>query len=376
MKWLRWLPILVLASCATSAPLTSGDDPVDDDGTFDLGKADGSSCLPGVASDESRGVLALANDPEVDAGALHAMGITSKTAQRIVAGRPYQDLAALDAVPQVGPVTCRALRTNACDVRGLCEAVLPLWTWNIEHFPLTPGAVDLVAETVQREQAELIGFEEVDHLDAFDRLMEKLPGWEGIAGETGFDTQVAIVYRTERLRVISTESLWTDDPYRFPRPPLAVTFEIRGRVASARFTLVTVHLKAMVDASSRERRRQAMIALEGWLSVKRAAGERVIVVGDYNDEIDAPTLNVFAPILGKPDAYAPLTLDVAQRHGTSYVPFNRLIDHILMTREAAEELAPLDVDPVLLDQSIPDYVHTVSDHRPVRAHLIPILPRS
>jgi endonuclease/exonuclease/phosphatase family metal-dependent hydrolase len=366
---MKRLLLVVLAACA--GPLA--DDVTDDDGAFDIGKADG-ACLSSAESDDARGLLAYANDPAVGAGELRALGIFARPAQLIVEARPFVDLAALDAVPNVGPFACRVLRRQACDVRGLCERVLPVWTWNVEHFPLSDRAIDHVAAAL--DDAELVGFQEVDSLDAFDQLLVSLPGWAGLPGAHGFGTQVAVAYRTDRLALVATEDLFVGDRVRFPRPVLAATFDVIGRVGRARFTLLVVHLKAQIDAESQRRRRDAVIVLDDWIQRRRAAGELVIALGDWNDDIDdPPASNVFMPILSRPDVYAPITLTIAERGGFSYIPFRRLIDHIVLTREAAQRLEITEVDVLALDAVIPRYTTTVSDHRPVAAHLIPILPR-
>jgi endonuclease/exonuclease/phosphatase family metal-dependent hydrolase len=331
------------------------------------------ACLPSVESDDARGLLALANDEAVDVGALRALGIFEAPAENLVAARPFASIAELDAVPRVGNYACRVLRAHACDVRGLCEAELPVWTWNLKTFPLSGTTIDRVAATL--EAAELVGFQEVDSLASFDELLAKLPGWVGLAGEYGFGTQVAIAFRSDRLKLVSTEDVFGDDPDHFPRPVLVATFEIQGRVGHTRFSVVDVHLKAQIDADSQRRRREAIAMLEPWLASRRTQGDRVIVLGDWNDDIDdAPSSNVFLPLLGKPDAYVTPTLDVAKAGGYSYIPFKRLIDHVVLTREAADTLQVASVAPVALEASIADYLHTVSDHRPVRATLIPVLP--
>ncbi len=365
---MRIVPVALalLTACAADPDPT-------DDGAFDVGKADGSGCLPSAESDDTRGLLAYANDPAVTAAELRDLGLYAKAAGNLVAARPFDSLGDLDAVPSIGPFACRVLRAQACDVRGLCEAALPLWTWNLKTFPLSGGTIDLVAGTL--DAAEVVGFQEVDSLTSFDELMTKLPGWVGLAGEYGFGTHVAIAFRTDRLKLVESEDLWPNDPDHFPRPVLAATFEITGRVGSTRFTVVDVHLKAQIDADSERRRREAIAMLEPWLATRRAAGDRVIVLGDWNDDIaDAPDSNVFLPLLGKPDAYVTPTLDVAKRGGYSYIPFKRMIDHVVLTREAAETLHVAEVAPVELEKTIRDYLHTVSDHRPVNATLIPVLP--
>lgn len=366
-----FLTCSLITACAATP---EGPADLADDGVFDVGKADGTGCLPSLDSDDARGLLAYANDPEVSVTDLRGLGIYANSAANLVASRPFATVADVDAVPNVGPVTCRALRAQACDVRGLCEAALPLWTWNIKTFPLSGTSIDRIAETVSAG-AEIVGFQEVDSLPAFDELLTKLPGWTGLAGQYGFGTHVALAFRTDRLELVASEDLWPNDPDHFPRPVLAVTFELTGRVGSTRFTIVDVHLKAQVDADSQRRRREAIAILEPWLAARRAAGDRVIVLGDWNDDInDAPSANVFLPILDKPDAYVTPTLDIAEHGGYSYIPFKHLIDHVVFTREAATTLQLADIAPLPLETTISNYLTTVSDHRPVRALLIPVLP--
>src|SRR6186713_706554 len=71
------------------------------------GKADG-----GIeeGSAEARGVLALVNDLDVDVGELdEGAGLSKRAATNIVAARPFETLAELDAVAYVGPKTLEAL---------------------------------------------------------------------------------------------------------------------------------------------------------------------------------------------------------------------------------------------------------------------------
>ena len=361
---------LVFIGCAAELD----DDPIDpDEAAIPIGKADG-SCLPDRSSDQTRGVLQLANDPAVSADELDAIGLSRRTASAIAAGRPYADLDALDRVPTVGPYACRTLRSEACAVRGACEPELRLWTWNVRHFPLTGTTVERVAGAMDELGAEVVGFQEVDSVPAFDQLVGQLPGWEGVTGEVGFDTRVALTYRSDRLRVLEVEDLFVDDSYRFPRPPLAVTFEAVGAVGTRAFTVVVVHLKAMTDAASQERRRQAVVELERWMEARRGDGRAILVVGDWNDEVtDAPTDNVFSPFLD--DAgYVALTLESARQGGYSYVPYRRFLDHVIGNQAAVSHFLARRAQPLALDQSMPGYLSEISDHRPVETTLIPQLP--
>jgi hypothetical protein len=108
--------VLVLVACVADP----GADPVDGiDDRFGLaGKADGALTLAEIA-----GVLAAANTSthaqlDVDAG------LDRRAADGIVARRPFADLAALDAVPYVGPVALDLLLAYAYD-RDLIPANPP-----------------------------------------------------------------------------------------------------------------------------------------------------------------------------------------------------------------------------------------------------------
>jgi phosphatidylserine/phosphatidylglycerophosphate/cardiolipin synthase-like enzyme len=93
--------LLGLAACATDLDIEDG--AADDFG----GKADGGL---DEGSTEARGVLALVNDPAVDADELDlGAGLSKRAATNIVAARPFATLAALDAVAYVGPKTLEAL---------------------------------------------------------------------------------------------------------------------------------------------------------------------------------------------------------------------------------------------------------------------------
>ncbi len=218
-----------------------------ENGDNDLGSADsvGGDCP--FDGDDARGVLELVNDDAVDLDDLdHSIGLDSRAANGIVDARPIASLSELSAVPYVGTSACDRLRSVACDSRGLCEAELRIITWNVEHFPLTGDTIDEVALAIADIKPEIIGFQEVDDPDAFDRLEDMLPGYSGFVGERGFGTRVAILYRRDRLRVTEIEDLYTDDSRAFPRPPLAVTFDLQGRAAKTELTFVVVHLKPEV----------------------------------------------------------------------------------------------------------------------------------
>ena len=249
--------------------------------------------------------------------------------------------------------------------------------WNLEHFPLSAGAVEAVAALLSTEKPDVIGLEEIDDLGAFAALDAALPDYEGIyADDPGAYTRVALLYRTARVEVSEVRTLFANDWYAFPRPPL----DARLRVAGARggtifeFDFVVVHLKAYGDDESRDRRMKACVKLDAWIRDQGGASGHFIVAGDWNDKLtDPPETNVFGPFLGAPDTYRFLTAPLAEAGAFSYIPYQSLIDHVLVTTTALDEYGAGETEVLAVEDQIPGYLDTVSDHRPVLSHfLVPV----
>lgn len=116
----RTAALPVLAALVFGACADPGADPVDgiDDAFGEAGKADGV-----LTPAEVTGVLAAANTAtlaELD----DAAGLDRRAAEGIVARRPFAELAALDAVPYVGPTALDLLLAFAYD-RGLIAETPP-----------------------------------------------------------------------------------------------------------------------------------------------------------------------------------------------------------------------------------------------------------
>jgi phosphatidylserine/phosphatidylglycerophosphate/cardiolipin synthase-like enzyme len=115
----RW-PFLSIALASSLAITGCGADAEVEDGENDSfgGKAD--SIAEGSA--EANGILALVNDPAVDFEELDVdAGLSSRVARNIIDRRPFETLAALDAVPYVGTATLNALLAYARE-KGLVNA--------------------------------------------------------------------------------------------------------------------------------------------------------------------------------------------------------------------------------------------------------------
>jgi len=367
----RLLAVCVLATACAAAP--EADEVSDgENDTFGAGKADGLCVADGTPA--AVGMLELVNDIEVDVDELDASvahggaGLNRSAARNIVAARPIADLAALDAVPWVGVATCEALAAYACNEQRRCLAPIDAMTWNLRHFPLTSATEDEVVEILDDLGPDLVGVQEIESATTFHDVVDALDGYEGILGHEG-DTRVGLAYRSDTFEVASVEHLFDGDWYAFPRPVLAVTMRLRDALEPTEVVFVVVHLKAMSGASNEARRRSAIEKLRAWIDAKRTTGPaHVVVLGDWNDSIDEPEQwNVFTALIDPAADVELLTSAAAQAGEYSYVPFQKLLDHIVVTDETLDVLVHRSTEVLPLDETWSgDYLEDVSDHRPVR----------
>jgi endonuclease/exonuclease/phosphatase family metal-dependent hydrolase len=187
--------------------------------------------------------------------------------------------------------------------------------------------------------------------------------------DAGAFLRVGLLYKTSRIALSEIETMFHGDSYAFPRPPLKARVTALGAPPPGiDFVMVVLHLKAQLDAQSEARRRAACEALDVWVRAQRAAGaeQDFVLAGDWNDELtDPPQYNVFQGFLDDPGTYAFLTWPAAQAGEASYLPFQSMIDHVLVTTDALDEVGAGTTEVLHLEASVPDYEATVSDHRPV-----------
>lgn len=250
---------------------------------------------------------------------------------------------------------------------------LRVMTWNLENFPTSANTVERVAGLIEELDVDLVGIQEIVSVEAFAELVGALPEHDGIfANDPGADMVVGLLFRDERVHIIEEATLFRDDWYAFPRPPLMARVEIVGPGGAVEMeaTIVVVHLKAQLDDDSRERRLAGCERLEAWLAndISSGGADEAIVIGDFNDEItDSSEWNVFEPFLSRPDRYVFLTKELAETGSHTYLPFDSFLDHIMITIDTLDELGNGSAQVLELESTVPNYEYSVSDHRPVLA---------
>ena len=201
-------------------------------------------------------------------------------------------------------------------------------------------------------------------------LLRGDPDWPRAASYTVSLQHLPPALRDEAALKAHLETLFPGDWYPFPRPPLKAHVTIEGDT-TIDFDIVNVHLKAKVDAESQQRREIACAELHAWVTEQLATRQEqdYVIVGDFNDRLlDPPGANVFDVFLDEPDTYAFLTLPLEEEGLFTYIPFEAMIDHVLVTSDTLGEVGDGPTEILMLDDAVSGY-GAISDHRPVRTWL-------
>jgi exonuclease III len=272
---------------------------------------------------------------------------------------------------------------NLTDTLGIAfgtEGTFDIITWNIENFPKhNPETTDLLTTILPGLRAECIAIQEVGSTGDFSRMMNNLPGWGYRLSSSG-DTKTAIIYNSETVQIDSSATIFTGMSNPFPRAPLLLKLTWQGE----QIILISMHLKAFgdnyIDETDEDdeemRRRYACQLLDEYID-QYFPNDKVIVVGDTNDQIQEPAAyNVFNVFLTQPAAYRFADMSIAQnitQQNCSYPGYMSHIDHILITNElftsltnASNYVRTINVENYIAGGMI-SYDNFISDHRPVGA---------
>jgi endonuclease/exonuclease/phosphatase family metal-dependent hydrolase len=255
-------------------------------------------------------------------------------------------------------------------------------TWNIEWFGSThegpsdearqlAGARALVASL----EIDLWAVEEVVSQDHFADLLAGLP-YQGllasdpvVEGGSAYgsgEQKVGIIFRPDQLEVVSARTILREHSWDFAgRPPLEVA--LRDTAGSGDvFHVIVLHAKASRGFADWQRRQRGALALADHLANERA-GDNVLLIGDYNDDLDESTRGPPTP-----SPYADLaaswffaTWEIAAADQPTTLFSDQPIDHALAAGQLAD--AYIDGSAVVFpaDDHIDDYGWTTSDHLPV-----------
>jgi endonuclease/exonuclease/phosphatase family metal-dependent hydrolase len=245
-------------------------------------------------------------------------------------------------------------------------------TWNIEHFPKDPvHTIPNLSRIIHNIDVDLIAVQEIEDSSSFQTLIDSLDGYTGyFSSLPDYGQRLGIIHKTNIISMSEPYLIFSDDSWAFPRPPMVsfVTVKNENKIVFD-LILIIVHLKAFPDEESEMRRRIACNKLKFYVDTYILSGTEkdVIILGDFNDElVDVISESIFGSFISDSSHYHFLTLPLIN-HPTYIGEFDSSIDHILITDDTQEEYSGGLTRVLDIDQAFPEYLNTISDHRPVLA---------
>lgn len=303
------------------------------------------------------------------------------------------------------------------------DSTLDITTWNVEwlgNTTLSPSALGPIKDTLQMNnvitvinklKSDVFCLEEVCNHTYFASLIaQNLPNYgikcqtdyyshyydapEKASDPTTYAQKICFVYKKDIITPVDaeTKSLLVGK-YTYPpannwasgRLPYMFVADAKINGKTKRIHFVGIHAKSGSALSDYNRRKQDAIDLKAELDSKYASNT-VIVLGDYNDDLDTSIA------LGNPSSYKEFVADVANYKTiskslsdckvSSTASYSDIIDHIMLSNEigiltegaANPGVSPSDIYYInnTLNVSRPidfvaDYTNSTSDHYPVNA---------
>ena len=269
-------------------------------------------------------------------------------------------------------------------------ATLDIASWNLEWFgdPNMDPADDAlqlknVHEVVADTDFDIWGFVEVVDAARWASLKSQLPGYAGfLANEPNVvdgpayysdfgDTEqkVGILYKSSIATVLDARVILTANDYDYGgRPPMQVTLRVSLNGVTDDIIVIVQHPKCCSDTPSWQRRVNASNALKAYLDATFPT-QKVWVIGDFNDDLDTSIAtgnpSPYANFVGDPARYKFPTQALTLAGIGTTVGYRSTIDHHLNTNESNALYIPDSVTVDRVDQYIPGYGTTTSDHYPV-----------
>jgi hypothetical protein len=138
-------------------------------------------------------------------------------------------------------------------------------------------------------------------------------------------------------------------------------------------TVIVLHLRAQVpagDSGCWHNRKASADALKAYLDATDPS-ERVMVLGDWNDDLDSSILagyaSPFDQFLADPGRYTFITRPLTDSHTGSTIWSSDCIDHQLVNQAMLPSFVTDSATVLRPDSFIANYSYTTSDHFPVRS---------
>jgi PKD repeat protein len=270
------------------------------------------------------------------------------------------------------------------------SSTLDFGTWNLEWFGYEsegPSNETLqlqnVRDVIAGADLDVWGVQEVVSVSHFDNLVSQLSGYDGFLANdplvtdgaayysdfSGTEQKVGLIYKTSHATVKSARIILTAYDYEFAgRPPLEVQLSVSLNGVTQDLTVIVLHAKAGSQSGDWDRRSKASAALKSYLDSTWPT-QRVMVIGDWNDDVDAsivrPKASPYANFVADSLDYRFPTKALSDAGITSTVYYSDMIDHHMGTNDLQASYVAGSARVLRADEYVADYDQTTSDHFPV-----------
>ncbi len=272
-------------------------------------------------------------------------------------------------------------------------STIDLATWNLLYFGApNQGPSDELLQTARVRDvilgtdADVWGVQEVTNRTAFDNLLSTLPGYDGllandpivVGGTDSYDPneiKVGLIYKTAVLQPTSARIIRADLDHAYAgRPPMEVSARLTFGGTTHDAVVIVLHAKASADTTSWERRAAGGHGLKEYLD-DTWPSTLVLVPGDWNDDVDRSITEgrdtPYRVFVNATDSWVFPTAELSEAGETSILGFDDIIDHILASNEMMAWYRTGSTLVYRVDQLIPNYRETTSDHLPVLVRFEP-----
>ena len=288
------------------------------------------------------------------------------------------------------------------------NATLDVVNWNILWFGSTaagqgPTNDDLAQANIKRVMdsldADIYAFSEVVDINRFKTLIESSAGYGFIvsdycsnaantsSGSYAPGQKIAFAYRKSVItnptaRGLLKSSTAANSNWASGRVPFLLQADVVNGTATKKMNFILVHGKSGSTASDHLRRKDGAKELKDTLDASFNAAN-VIILGDYNDDLDStisegvnPALSSYDDIVKDStdaDRYKAISMILSNTGHNSMIGYNDFIDHVIISNELEADYINGSVRLIReVNDWIANYATTTADHIPVLSrYLLP-----
>jgi hypothetical protein len=337
--------------------------------------------------------------PSITYSVDEANNVTTTVYVRFAPTQKNQDYAGTITVSTSNLSDVTNLKGTSIDPATTLEVV----NWNIEWFGSTVNGPtndqqqqQNVKTVLQNLGADIYGLVEVVDEARLANVVSQMPGYTYVIGNYGSHVnppdvdggplseaqKLAFVYKTSVFSNVSVRPLINNqdtqsvsyDNWSSGRYPLLMTADVTLNCVTKKINFILIHAKANTSPTKTSYARRLASANELHDTIQTYfANENVIVLGDFNDDLDktitdgiTPSTTSYVAFTSDNINFFSPTLSLSLAGKKSTVSHNDVIDHVMLSNEMEPYYMP-STATILSDVTslVSNYGSSTTDHYPV-----------